>query len=72
MRALRTGAPPHGEIHDNLLSLAMVEAAVLSADEDRRVLLDEVLARAHEQAVAAETHPEVAAVLRRGVQPVSP
>ncbi len=72
VRALRTGEPPHGEIHENLLSLAMVEAAVLSADEGRRVLLDDVLARAHETAVAGERHPEVAAVLRRGVRPVSP
>ena len=64
VRALRTGDTPHGEIHENVVSLAMVEAAVLSAAEGRRVLLDEVLAPARETAAVAERHPEVARVLR--------
>jgi predicted dehydrogenase len=45
--ALRTGVPPMGEIHENLPSLAMVEAAVLSAREHRRVELAEVIAAAN-------------------------
>jgi predicted dehydrogenase len=63
LEALRTGTSPMGEVHENVMSLAMVEAAVLSARTRRRVLLDDVLARAHEQAVAQEMHPEVRAVL---------
>jgi predicted dehydrogenase len=70
--ALRTGASPSGEVHDNIGSLAMVEAAVLSATRRERVLLADVLASARAQAVAREQRPEVrerlteAAVVSRG------
>ena len=57
--ALRTGDPPMGEVHENVLSLAMVEAAVLSADTGERVRLDDVLAAAHAEALRTETHPDV-------------
>jgi hypothetical protein len=57
--ALRTGVPPMGEVHENVLSLAMVEAAVRSADSGQRVLLDDVLADAHAEAMRTETHPDV-------------
>lgn len=46
VRALRTGVAPMGEVHDNLLSLAMVHAAVASADGGRRVLVEDLLAAA--------------------------
>ncbi|WP_049575338.1 Gfo/Idh/MocA family protein [Streptomyces sp. SBT349] len=49
--ALRTGTVPMGEIHDNVLSLAMVASAVLSARTDRRVRVDDVLATAHAEAL---------------------
>jgi predicted dehydrogenase len=57
--ALRTGVPPMGEVHENVLSLAMVEAAVQSAQTGQRVLVDDVLAEAHAQALRSETHPDV-------------
>ncbi|WP_219414321.1 Gfo/Idh/MocA family protein [Pseudonocardia nigra] len=57
--ALRTGAVPMGEVHENVLSLAMVEAAVRSAETGERVLLDDVLADAHAEALRDETCPEV-------------
>jgi predicted dehydrogenase len=57
--ALRTGVPPMGEVHENVLSLAMVEAAVRSADTGQRVLLDDVLADAHAEALRTESHPDV-------------
>jgi predicted dehydrogenase len=57
--ALRTGVPPMGEVHENILSLAMVEAAVRSAETGVRVPLDDVLEQAHAQALAAEARPEV-------------
>jgi len=57
--ALRTGEAPQGEVHENVLSLAMVEAAVESAGTGAPVLLDDVLARAHEQALADEARPDV-------------
>ncbi|RMI45003.1 Gfo/Idh/MocA family protein [Streptomyces triticirhizae] len=44
--ALRTGRVPMGECHDNLLSLAMVHAAIASARDRARVTIAEVLAAA--------------------------
>ncbi len=63
--ALRTGQTPMGEVHDNLMSLAMVEAAIASHRTDRRVSIDGMLATASERAVAQEQRPDVAAVLAR-------
>lgn len=42
LRALRTGATPLGECHDNIKSLAMVHAAIESSRSGRRVRLDEI------------------------------
>jgi len=61
--ALRTGVVPSAEIHDNVFSLAMVEAAVTSADSKQRVSIDDVLDAAYRDAVAAERREDVAAVL---------
>ena len=63
--ALRTGAEPSGSARQNVRSLAMVEAAVRSAESGARVRIDEVLAEAHALAIASETDPDVRAVLGR-------
>jgi len=54
--AVRTGGACSGEVHENILSLAMVEAAVISAQRGQRVRIDDVLeeARAHAIASAVE------------------
>lgn len=57
--ALRGGASPAGQIHSNILSLAMVEAAVLSATTGSRVTIDEVVARAREAAIERESRAEL-------------
>ena len=49
--ALRTKSVPMGEIRENLMSLAMVEAAVLSAHQRQRITIDDVLATAHQEAI---------------------
>lgn len=46
VHCLRTGETPDTEASSNVLSLAMVEAAVLSAVERRRVVIAEILAAA--------------------------
>jgi predicted dehydrogenase len=61
--SLRTGATPSGEVHSNVLSLAMVEAAVLSAARGERVAIDSVLEDAYADALASEARPDVRAVL---------
>lgn len=62
--AVRTGLVPSGEIHENVLSLAMVEAAVRSADTGQRVLIADVLDDAYAAALAAEQHPEALIALK--------
>jgi len=63
VQALRTGEPPAGEVHENVMSLAMVEAAVQSAMSGRLERLDDVLERAHAQALREETRADVRNVL---------
>lgn len=57
VHALRTGAVPWGEIHDNLTSLAMVEGAVLSASTGRRIGLDQVFDTAYTRALDEASEP---------------
>jgi predicted dehydrogenase len=61
--ALRTGAAPSGEAHSNVMSLAMVEGAIMSAQTQRRVVLGDLLDDAYQQALASEQRPELAAAL---------
>ncbi len=61
--AVRTGSTPSGEVHSNVRSLAMVEAAVESATLRRRIDLDLLLERAHAAALAASPTTEITRVL---------
>jgi len=63
VRALRTGEAPSGEVHENVLSLAMVDAAVESAGSGEVVRLDDLLERARERAVEEEQDAAVREVL---------
>lgn len=64
VRAVRNGdRSPSGEVHSNLLSLAMVEAAIRSATEQRRVSIAEILSDGIDQALRDETDPELLAAL---------
>ncbi|SOD62058.1 Predicted dehydrogenase [Streptomyces zhaozhouensis] len=56
--ALRTGRTPLGEVHQNLRTLAMVVAAVESAERDRRIAVDALLADALESALATASDLE--------------
>jgi predicted dehydrogenase len=61
--ALRDGSVPYGEVHRNVMSLAMVEGAVRSAQSRQRIAMDDLLADAYRQALAAEQQPKLAAAL---------
>lgn len=61
--SIRTGRTPSGEVHSNVLSLAMVEAAVHSAQRGTRVFVEAMLEDSYRDAVAAEKVPEVLSVL---------
>ena len=69
IHALRTGEVPSGEVHGNVLSLAMVEAAVRSAETAQRVRIEQVLDEAHITAVAEERRPDVKAALVAWMSP---
>ena len=64
VQALGAGQRPSGEVHENVMSLAMVEAAVQSAASGRPARLDDVLARAHAEAIRTEDRPDVRGVLQ--------
>ena len=57
--ALQTGRRPSGEVHENVMSLAMVEAAVQSSRTGRRTLLDDVLGAAYGIALRDERRSDV-------------
>ncbi|RKR76172.1 Gfo/Idh/MocA family protein [Frondihabitans australicus] len=61
--ALRTGRTPESEVHSNVHSLAMVEAAVRSADTGERVHFDDVLEEGHREALALDLPEAVASAL---------
>ncbi|MEV4690554.1 Gfo/Idh/MocA family oxidoreductase [Micromonospora echinospora] len=51
--AVRTGQPPQSTSADNLMSLAMVHAALVSATSGRRVVVSDLLQDAHEEAMVS-------------------
>lgn len=61
--ALRSGETPLGEVHENIMSLVMVEAAVRASTTDSRVYIDDVLDEAHRAAIEQESHPETREIL---------
>ncbi|MFB4282358.1 Gfo/Idh/MocA family protein [Nonomuraea sp. MTCD27] len=69
--ALRTGARPSGAISRNLLSLAMVEAAVRSAGSGRRVEIGALLEQAYRDALALPVRAEIRARLESWGTPAS-
>ncbi|MBT2585549.1 Gfo/Idh/MocA family protein [Arthrobacter sp. ISL-95] len=62
--AVRTGSTPMGRVHRNIMSLAMVEAAILSASTGARVSVDSLLEDSYQQAILAERDPAVLEVLK--------
>ena len=61
--ALRDRSVPSGEAHSNVMSLAMVEGAVRSAQTRQRVMLADLLDDAYVDALAVEERPELRAAL---------
>jgi predicted dehydrogenase len=61
--ALRDGRVPSGEVHSNVMSLAMVEGAVRSAQTGQRVVLDDLLDEAYVTALEVEERPELRAAM---------
>ena len=62
--ALREGHTPMCEIHENVLSFAMVEAAVAAVERGERVEIDELLEQARVEAIAAEADEQAREIMR--------
>ncbi len=62
--ALREGRTPMCEVHENLLSFAMVEAAVAAVETGARVEIDALLEQARDDAIAAETDPAAREIMQ--------
>lgn len=62
--AVRSGNRPMGRVHHNIMSLAMVEASVLSAATGSRVSVDALLEDSYQQAILTERDPAVLEVLK--------
>lgn len=61
--ALRDGTVPSTEIHRNVMSVAMVDAAIRSARTGRRIVLADLLDGAYRHALTTERRPELRAAL---------
>ncbi|WP_248761203.1 hypothetical protein [Pseudarthrobacter sp. SSS035] len=64
VQAIRTGNTPMGQVHENIMSLAMVEAAMLSASTRSRVSLDTLLEDSYQECLLTERNPGVLEVLK--------
>jgi len=69
VRALDGGPQPWGEIHHNVWSLAMVEAAIESSRRGESVAFEELFTTAYDAALTG-AEPDVAAQLRSWPSPV--
>lgn len=61
--AVQEGRTPLCEVHENVLSFAMVEAAVASVERSTRVVIDDLLEEARRDAIAAESDEQARAVM---------
>ena len=64
VQALRGAGPSQSEVHANVISVAMVEAAVRSTSTGARVRIADVLADAHAEALATEQNGVLLAALK--------
>ena len=59
----RDGSVPSTEVHNNVMSLAMVEGAIRSAQTGQRTVLADLLGEVYEQALSTERRPQLRAAL---------
>jgi predicted dehydrogenase len=69
VRAIRTGETPSGEIHGNVFTLAMVEAAVRSTETGETVEIAALVDAARNEALATDIRPDLRAVLQSWESP---
>jgi predicted dehydrogenase len=70
VNAVRTSTTPQSEVHSNVVSLAMVEAAVRSADTGAPVRIADVITDAYDEALATTETPALLAALKAWPDPL--
>jgi predicted dehydrogenase len=68
--AVRTSTTPQSEVHSNVVSLAMVEAAVRSANTGAPVSIADVITDAYDEALATTEDPALHAALKAWSNPL--
>lgn len=69
--AVRTGKTPQSEVHSNVISLAMVEAAVRSANTGVPVRIADVITEAYTEALSTTQNPDLLAALKSWSSPLA-
>jgi predicted dehydrogenase len=69
--AVRTSATPQSEVHSNVISLAMVEAAVRSANTGVPVRIADIITDAHTEALSTTQNPDLLAALKSWPSPLT-
>jgi predicted dehydrogenase len=70
VNAVRTSTVPQSEVHSNVISVAMVEAAVRSANTGVPVRIADVVTDAHTEALATVQDPALQAALKAWSNPL--
>lgn len=68
--AVRSSTTPQSEVHSNVVSIAMVEAAVRSANTGVPVRIADVITGAHTEALATTEDPALHAALKAWPNPL--
>jgi predicted dehydrogenase len=69
--AVRTSAHPQSEVHANVISLAMVESAVRSANAGAPVRIADVITDAYTEALSTTQDPDLLATLKSWPDPLT-
>jgi predicted dehydrogenase len=69
--AVRTSEHPQSEVHSNVISLAMVESAVRSANTGAPVRIADVITEAYTEALATTQDPDLLATLKSWADPLT-
>jgi predicted dehydrogenase len=70
VNAVRTSTIPQSEVHSNVISIAMVESAVRSANTGEVVRIADVLESAYEEALTTTQDPALQAALKSWPNPL--
>ncbi|MEU8227587.1 Gfo/Idh/MocA family oxidoreductase [Kribbella sp. NPDC048915] len=70
VEAVRTSTTPQSEVHSNVISIAMVEAAVRSAGTGEVVRIADVISAAYEEALATTQDAQLLATLKAWPSPL--